>query len=184
MNMAFFETLLPRLAERDFDITFFYETKSNLRKEQIAKFREAGVRAIQAGIESLSSHKLQRMKKGERAIQNVQTLKWASELHVLLCWNWLHGLPGETDRDLEQELDVMASITHLIPPAATGEVEFDRFSPYFNDAKDYGIKVLGPSEHYRYAYGVEEDLLRKIGHPSRHHGADAIQPDLLGSRPP
>ena len=53
----------------------FYEVKSNLRKEDVRQLREAGVVAIQPGIESLSDEVLRIMRKGVSALQNIQLLK-------------------------------------------------------------------------------------------------------------
>ncbi len=96
----YFRTLLPMLKERQLGVTFFYEIKSNLRRDQIQLMREAGILAVQPGIESLSSHVLKLMKKGVTGIQNIQLLKWCREYGIEVAWNLLYGFPGETAEGL------------------------------------------------------------------------------------
>jgi len=81
LPLAYFDTLLPRLAQDDLDLALFYEVKANLSREQVALLRSSGVRAIQPGIESLSSPVLELMRKGATATQNVRLLKWSISSH-------------------------------------------------------------------------------------------------------
>ncbi len=92
MDMGYFKSLLPRLAEAPVG-DIFYETKSNLSREQVELLSRARVRWIQPGIESLSDRTLQLMRKGTSEIQNVQLLKWAAEYGVAIAWNFLLRLP-------------------------------------------------------------------------------------------
>ena len=52
----YFRTLLPMLKKRQLGVTFFYQIRSNLRRDQLQLMREAGILAVQPGIESLSSN--------------------------------------------------------------------------------------------------------------------------------
>ena len=67
LDMRYFKSFLPNLAEHGLDLDLFYEVKANLRKDQLHILRNAGVRRIQPGIESLSDDVLKRMGKGTRA---------------------------------------------------------------------------------------------------------------------
>ena len=97
----YFRSLLPILKERALGVTFFYEIKSNLRRDQVQLLREAGVLAVQPGIESLSTHVLALMKKGVTGIQNMALLKWCREYGIEAAWNLLYGFPGETGEDYD-----------------------------------------------------------------------------------
>src|SRR5262249_16220836 len=72
IDLKHIRELLPLLSTADCDLHIFYETKANLKKEQLRAFYEAGVTAIQPGIESLSTPILQLMRKGVTALQNVR----------------------------------------------------------------------------------------------------------------
>ena len=55
IDMKHVKELLPMLREGDIDFSFYYETKANLKKHEMRLLRDAGVRMIQPGIESLST---------------------------------------------------------------------------------------------------------------------------------
>ena len=112
----YFKSLLPVLKERALGVTFFYEIKSNLRRDQVKLLREAGVLAVQPGIESLSSHVLSLMKKGVTGIQNMALLKWCREYGIEAAWNLLYGFPGETGEDYDASARYASAIPHLRPP--------------------------------------------------------------------
>ncbi len=54
LDLKYFKTLLPELAARKLNVSLFYETKSNLKKDQVRLLRDSGVLTIQPGIESFS----------------------------------------------------------------------------------------------------------------------------------
>jgi hypothetical protein len=68
MSYHYFHDLLPMLKQRNPGISLFYEVKSNLKRDQVELLRDAGVLALQPGIESLNSHVLRLMRKGVTAI--------------------------------------------------------------------------------------------------------------------
>ncbi len=162
MPLSHFDDLLPELARLDLDLLFFYEMKANLKREQVRRLARANVRMIQAGIESLNTRKLQLMKKGSSAIQNIQLLKWAVEDGVLVYWNWLYDVPGESDEDLATELATLQMVTHLYPPTGAGPIVMERFAPYSVRPADFGLRLAGPEEPYRHAFALDEALLGKL----------------------
>ncbi|MGG2324741.1 hypothetical protein, partial [Salmonella enterica] len=64
LDMTYFRSLIPELGDAAPPLKIFSETKSNLKREQIAALARAGVRWIQPGIESLNSGTLKLMGKG------------------------------------------------------------------------------------------------------------------------
>ena len=82
LDMSFFKTVLPQLAAADEGYALFYETKANLKREQVKMLTAAGVRWIQPGIESLDDNLLRLIGKGNSAAMNVQLLKWLSEFGI------------------------------------------------------------------------------------------------------
>jgi ribosomal peptide maturation radical SAM protein 1 len=151
---------LPRLAA-DHDRPFlFYEIKANLRLADVKLLYDANVRHIQPGIESLSSHVLDLLRKGVRMIQNLALLKWCREWNIRVSWNLLYGIPGETLDDYESQLALMARIPHFIPPTSMSRVRLDRFSPYFMYFSDYGWSGVQPLDLYFELHrGIPEDLI-------------------------
>src|SRR5262249_52378449 len=131
IDLRYFRNVLPRLAEMQLEVELFYETKANLRKEQVRLLREAGVVQIQPGIESLNSSVLRLMRKGVSALQNIQLLRWCAEYMVQPFWNLLAGFPGEDPADYARQAELVPLLTHLPPPSGLSLIRLDRFSPLF-----------------------------------------------------
>ena len=148
----YFEEFLPRLAELKLDLSLFYETKANLRKEQLVLYRQAGLREIQPGIENLDTEILKLMRKGVSGIQNIQLLKWCKELGITPLWNLIYGFPGERPSAYDETARRMAALAHLEPPSGFGRLRFDRFSPYVSDPASFGVGNLRHYAAYDYVY--------------------------------
>lgn len=95
LDMKYFKTFLKLLADGKREFGLFYEVKANLRKDQVKLLCEAGVKTIQPGIESFSDNVLRIMRKGVTALQNVQLLKWCTELGLKAVYNLIWGFPGK-----------------------------------------------------------------------------------------
>jgi ribosomal peptide maturation radical SAM protein 1 len=164
MDMKYFKDLLPVLKNASLGISMFYEVKANLNKKQVQLLSDAGVHAIQPGIESLNSHVLKLMRKGVTALQNVQLLKWCRQYGVNAAWNFLYGFPGEAAEDYEQMAKFMDNLCHLSPPYATGTIRLDRFSPYFNNPEDYGITGIKPFFTYGLIYPLPPEQVFNLAY--------------------
>jgi len=151
IDMDYFNELLPRLAEANVDFQIFYETKANLRKDQVQRLAAAGVTQIQPGIESFNTEILRMMQKGVTAIQNIQVLKWCFEYDVEPSWNILYGFPGEMAVQYDDLPNILRLLFHLPPPVGITPIIFERFSPYYFDSAKYGLK-LTPFPIYRMLY--------------------------------
>jgi ribosomal peptide maturation radical SAM protein 1 len=148
MEMDYFNNLLPLLAERDLDLSIFFEVKSNLSKAQVRKLAAAGITTIQPGIESFNTEILRLMRKGVTAIQNIQLLKWCFEYGIDPQWNILCGFPGEHPDQYKYLPQIFRLLFHLRPPAGISPVIFERFSPYHFDREKFKL-ALTPSPIYR-----------------------------------
>ncbi|MGH9451987.1 MAG: RiPP maturation radical SAM C-methyltransferase [Terriglobia bacterium] len=176
MPYGYFHELLPKLKERNPGISLFYEIKSNLKRAQVELLRDAGVLAIQPGVESLNSHVLQLMRKGVTAIQNVQLLKLCREFGIELAWNLLYGFPGETASDYAQSARVIESIYHLKPPGAVSPIRLDRFSPNFDHAGDYGLVRVRPFSMYAYVYPLPAESVANLAYFFEYEYLDGHNP--------
>jgi len=176
LDMRYFRELLPKLRDRQLGLSLFFETKANLTKEQVRLLRDAGILAIQPGIESLSTHVLQLMRKGVTALQNVQLLKWCKQFKVTVAWNLLYGFPGETAADYAGIAQTIEALWHLPPPHSVGAVRLDRFSPYFNQAESYGLVNVRPFSVYHLLYPLGEDRLRNLAYFFEYDHADGRDP--------
>lgn len=163
LDMAYFERFLPRLAAADPPLTIYYETKANLKPQQLLALSRAGVKKVQPGIEALDSEILRLMRKGCTMLQNVQTLKLGAENGLYIEWNLLYGFPGEGPEHYRNTLAVMRKIAHLQPPGGVARVRADRFSPYFERPREFGV-TIAPAEVYRYIFPFDDASIGRLAY--------------------
>ena len=164
LDMHYFHSVLPILSEADLGIEFFWEVKANLDQGQVRQLRDAGIRLIQPGIESLSDHVLKLMRKGTTAFRNIELMKWCSEYGVKPFWNFLYGFPGETVADYTETMTLIHAIWHLEPPTGHGPIRMDRFSPYHSDPAGFGMLNVRPMAPFTYLYPFERRKLMEIAY--------------------
>lgn len=159
MAASFIDTLVPALKGRDYNI--FYETKANLKPEEVKALAESGIRWIQPGIENLDTRVLKLMRKGVTAWNNIRLLRSCRQHGVRLSWTILCGFPGEDDNWYAEMAERLPALTHL-QPGGMAMLRFDRYSPYFDQAESFGLN-LRPSELYQFVYpGTEDELAEQV----------------------
>ncbi|MFJ1610724.1 RiPP maturation radical SAM C-methyltransferase [Streptomyces sp. NPDC088253] len=156
LDMGYFSSLCTLLAQEHWDVNLFFEVKANLTREQLATLRSAGILRIQPGIESLSTHVLQLMRKGASKLINIRLLKWAGYYGIDVAWNILAGFPGETEEDYAEQLRLLPLLHHLQPPGGCGRIWLERFSPYFTDPS-FPIDKVRPRASYGHVYPASLD---------------------------
>lgn len=163
LDYKYFATVLPELArlrrQYSLGLTLFYETKSNLRRQDVALLAAAGVKRIQPGIENFSSNVLRLMKKGAEGLQQLLLLKWAKSYDISVVYGLLIGTPGETIEDYKEMIDLFNKIHHLPPPVQVNRLGLHKFSPYSEDPKSYGLTNIRPFQFQRIAYRSSDDHL-------------------------
>lgn len=160
MDERYFDELLPTLIAEETDFELFYEIKANLDRERIERLAQAGVRAIQPGIESISSPVLRLMDKGIKASTNINALRWATHHDMAVSWNVLYGFPGETEDDYRAQADLAQHLVHLHPPLFMGRLMMERFAPMFDDRERFPVKYLRPGAGYTHVYPAHYDLMK------------------------
>lgn len=176
LDMKYFKELLPELKQRGLPVPLFYETKSNLKQEQVQMLRDAGVTFIQPGIESLNTHVLRLMGKGVSALQNIQLLKYCKQFNVDPTWSILTKFPGEEIEDYKQMIKLIYKITHLPPPFYYFIFSLQRFSPYFVSPEKYGIINVHPEDDYRFIYPFENSSISRLAYNFEFDYRDDIKP--------
>lgn len=158
LDVDYFRSVLPLLAEWNAAhdegkrLSIFYEIKSNVRKEQMTIMRDAGITEVQPGIESFSDGILKRMDKGSTGIQQIQFVKWATELGIDITYGIIHSNPGDTPADYDEMTGAVPFIAHLLPPSYIVPMVLERFSPYFNQPSRHGIENVRPGPSYAVAF--------------------------------
>jgi ribosomal peptide maturation radical SAM protein 1 len=160
LSPKLFDGLEQELAEGEYDYDLFYEIKANLARDKIRRMHNSGIRRVQPGIESLSSHVLKLMKKGITATQNINALRWMNYYGLEVLWNILYGFPGETEADYDRQLQIVRLMTHLAPPNYVGRIWLERFSPLYSQSVSFGFSDVRPEPSYEYIYPGSVDLAR------------------------
>ncbi len=142
--------VLPYL-ETPEHVSLFYEVKADLKEREMAALAAARVIKIQPGVEAMATSTLKLMRKGTTSFQNLKLLKHCLRYGVEAFWNLLVGFPGEPEEVYEKYVRDLPLLVHLQPPSGSFPVRFDRFSPYFTQAKQYGLK-LRPCDFYSLVY--------------------------------
>jgi ribosomal peptide maturation radical SAM protein 1 len=163
LDLGYFDEFVPGLAERPGPLVF-YEVKANLGKGQLEALARAGIRLIQPGIESLSDQVLGLMRKGVRAVQNIQLLKWCKEMGIRPAWSLLYGLPGERPEEYARMAALVPLLSHLPPPQGVTRIRLDRFSPNFERAVELGFANVRPVPAYRHIYPFEDAVLANLAY--------------------
>lgn len=157
MPREYLTDVFPHLKAPE-DASIFYEVKADLKDREMEVLAAAGVNLVQPGIEALSTPVLKLMRKGTTALQNIRFLKSCLAHGISPTWNLLMGFPGEEEQVYEKYLQDLPKLVHLPPPNGVYPIRFDRFSPYFNEADSYGLR-LKPFNFYEATYPFErEDL--------------------------
>ena len=159
---SYLADVLPRL-ETPPTTSLFYEVKSDLSDAEVEVLARARVKFIQPGIEALSTDTLKRMKKGTTAFQNIALLKNCAVHDIDPAWNLLVGFPGEPAAVYRKYLDDLPLLAHLPAPIGVAPVRFDRYSPYFTQAKEYGLQ-LRPFDFYGMAYPFDDADIRDLAY--------------------
>ena len=142
LKKEFITELLPLLEE--YDVRFFFETKSNLSEENIIQFRKSGLTHIQPGIENLSSEILKLMNKGVKGYQNIQLLKWCATHDIQPDWLYLYNFPNEPVEPYFREIKKFRHLSHLPPPMSPNPVVINRFSYLFENHRVLGYTNVKP----------------------------------------
>ncbi len=182
LDMTYFRSLIPELGSLAPPLKIFYETKSNLKREQIAALAQAGVRWIQPGIESLNSGTLKLMGKGVTAAQNVMLLKWCRQYGVHAMWTVIAGFPGEDDAWYAAMAELVPYLTHL-EGGGIARLRYDRFSPHHTSPERFGLK-LTPAPLYAHVYPLPADQLAGIAYFFENEGEDAADRSLFSGEMP
>jgi ribosomal peptide maturation radical SAM protein 1 len=157
MASDYLDTLAPALTDSARGYALFYETKANLRPADVARLAAAGIRWIQPGIENLHTEVLKLMRKGVTGWNNVRLLRSARQHGVRISWSLLTGFPGEEDSWYHEMADWLPALAHF-QPGGIVKLRYDRYSPYFNEAAQYGLDLI-PSELYPFVYPLDDDAL-------------------------
>ncbi|MCP4130532.1 MAG: RiPP maturation radical SAM protein 1 [bacterium] len=152
MPNSYFKNLLPSISEKkDFPL-LWYETKSNLKLNDLIALRKARITSVLIGMESLSTGLLTIMNKRIKARHNILLLRNAHSVGINIQWYMLWGFPGDRAVYYEELLDLLPLMRHLQPPGEFIHILLERFSSYFENPGHHQILDLQPGDVYHTIY--------------------------------
>jgi ribosomal peptide maturation radical SAM protein 1 len=151
----------------------FYQLKANLTERELEAMSRARVKLVTPGFESLSTATLKLMDKGVTAFQNIQVMKYCRLHDVHPGWNLLLGSPGEGEETYAKYCEELHRLVHLPAPQGIFSIHFNRYSPYFTRAKEYGLD-LKPLDYYEMVYPFPKEAIDNLAYDFTDHnfGAD------------
>lgn len=144
-------------------MAMFYEVKADLSEDDFRVLKKSRVLRVQPGIEAMNTSTLKLMRKGISVFQNVQFLVNSVRYGIEPAWNLLIGFPGEEIEVYEKYLTELHLLTHFPPPQGVFPIRFDRFSPYYEEAADYGLE-LQPLDWYALTYPWPKEALANLAY--------------------
>jgi len=167
--------VLPKLDPPE-HVRVFYEVKADLKEHEMEILANANVSELQPGIESINSSTLKLMGKGTTAFGNVRFLKYCVKFGISPVWNLLIGFPREGEEVYKKYLADIPLLKHLPPPSGAHPVRFDRYSPYYVKADEYGLD-LKPYDFYSFIYPFPEESIRNLAYyfEDLNYSADYIR---------
>ncbi len=158
----YFDELLPRLAKREPPYRLKCEIKANQSPDRVRALSRAGFKEVQPGIESFSSGVLKLMDKGVSGIQNVSLIKHGYLNEIVIHYNFLYGIPGETPEQYREMRCNIPRLYHLTPPVSRSEAIVTRFAPLQADPTRFGY-TTAPVHHRCYDVLFSKEVLAKTG---------------------
>jgi len=157
LDFSFTDNVLPgreaapffaRMAAAHKDFRFFAELRVNQRGETLRGYRQGGLVAVQAGIESLSQGLLERMCKGATVMENLALMKESLALGIRLDGNLITGFPGSIEAEVEETL---ANLDFVLPftPLTAAAFFLGHGSEVAANPRDYGIRAVVQHPHNR-----------------------------------
>ena len=157
LDFSFTDNVLPgreaapffaKMASGTKDFRFFAELRVNQRGETLRGYRQGGLVAVQAGIESLSQGLLARMRKGATVMENLALMKESLALGIRLDGNLITGFPGSTEAEVAETL---ANLDFVLPftPLTAATFFLGHGSEVAEKPKDYGIRAIVQHPHNR-----------------------------------
>jgi radical SAM superfamily enzyme YgiQ (UPF0313 family) len=111
------------------------------------KLRQAGFVALRFGVDAFSENTLRLQKKGYTTDMVSQNLKDCWEAGIYTEVNWVVGIPGETDADVEEGIQLILKNRNYIGRLANiNPLILVNGSVYWIDPESHGIEFRSPRE--------------------------------------
>lgn len=122
---------------RDFEL--FHEMRANVTPLEWVRLRDAGLEAVQVGIEGLSTSYLRRIGKGTTGMQNLQAMRYLRELDIAHFGNLIIDFPGATKEEVDETLDILVNYAICYDPLDAVSFRLGRDSTVYRLSAEFPI---------------------------------------------
>jgi ribosomal peptide maturation radical SAM protein 1 len=133
------------------DFWIFYEMRANVQPLELVALWEAGLRAVQFGIEGLSTSFLRRINKGTTLLQNLSVMRTCAELGIYNGANLIVDYPGSTAEEVSETCDAIASYALSFEPLRTSRFNLGVDSTMDALRERFGVVDVRNRDSYRHA---------------------------------
>jgi radical SAM superfamily enzyme YgiQ (UPF0313 family) len=145
--MEICDEIIRRGLHRKVKLTGQLRVNKNQTREFFEKLREANFVALRFGIDAFSENTLRLQKKGYTVEMISQNLKDCWEVGIFTEINWVIGVPGETDRDVEEGIELILKNSKYIGRLANiNPLILVNGSVYWIDPEAHNIVFNEPKE--------------------------------------
>ena len=168
LNFFFTDNALPLKEADDFfssmavnkkDLNFFGEIRTLKKPETYAHYSRGGLKTVQIGIEAFSDSLLKRMNKGTTVMENIASMKYATESGIKLDGNLILEFPGSTEEEVKETLRVL-DFTLPFRPLMTAAFFLGYESPVYNGPAHYNVQAV--LQHPNYKKLIPREMLSKL----------------------
>ena len=141
------DEIIRRGLHRKVKLTGQLRVNKNQTRSFFEKLREANFVALRFGIDAFSENTLRLQKKGYTVEMVSQNLKDCWEVGIFTEINWVIGVPGETDKDVEEGIELILENSKYIGRLANiNPLILVNGSVYWIDPEAHNIVFKEPKE--------------------------------------
>lgn len=141
------DEIIRRGLHRKVKLTGQLRVNKNQTRSFFEKLRNANFVALRFGIDAFSENTLRLQKKGYTVEMIAQNLKDCWEVGIFTEINWVIGVPGETDEDVEEGIDLILKNSKYIGRLANiNPLILVNGSVYWIDPEAHNIVFKEPKE--------------------------------------
>ena len=163
-STKFFNDLYPKIANEKKWPYMLCAFRADLTKNQLNILKKMNNKKFQAGIglETFNIKTFDLMDKGCNVLQNIQVLKWCTELKIHIRWFFLYGTVNLDISSYNEMFKIVEKIYHLHPPEDISPIRLPRFSLLYMNNSKYNINSLEPEEDYKFVYPFSPQKLKDL----------------------
>jgi len=150
-----FRSLADLLLESEYEFDLMIYTRCGFKKKDYELLKRAGVNYMMIGIESFSPNLLEKMKKGVRAIRNIETLKFCEENGINCVYNLFYDFPNFDEIDFKETVSAIDYLRSFYPPETITDFELQYMSFIYQNFRDFEIKNFFERETDKLLYPLK-----------------------------